>query len=265
MPKTKEQPASTGSSFQSTQARKAYNQSSTIPTTEQLVEEYLPLVKSVLGKMRMNIPSHVDFDDLHSVGVTGLMAAIHKYDPSKGKTFVHYSLIRIRGAILDELRRMDWMPRANRSDAKKLQQVVRDLEVKLNRPATEEDICKELGLDSGEYAKLMDRIRPVTMVPLDKSPNLDEPEGSSMHEAIADDTEMNAREEAERNEMIEMMRERITKLPEMPRKILAMYYFEDMRLAEIAEVFGLTESRICQIHSQAVISLRAYLTRITEQ
>jgi RNA polymerase sigma factor for flagellar operon FliA len=225
-----------------------------------MVEKYLPLVKSIVGKMHSSFPSKIDSDDLYSIGVKGLITAISRFDRSKQKSFGSYAILRIRGAILDELRRIDCMPRSNRAKAKELRETVNELEAGLKRPATEDEVRERLGMSQREYANLMQQVQPITHVPLDMTPGEDEGNGPAVSDAVSDPTEMNSREVAENREMFELLRGRIKELAETPQKVLVMYYYEGMNFAEIGRVLHLTESRICQIHSQAVISLRSYLT-----
>ncbi|MGH8020183.1 MAG: sigma-70 family RNA polymerase sigma factor, partial [Opitutaceae bacterium] len=149
-----------------------------------------------------------------------------------------------------------------RTSFKMLRKTTEELEQELGRPATEEEIREAMHLSPKEYSDLLDSTRALTFIPLDHSPNGDESDEGSLYEVIADDNLVTATEKIEKDEMIQLVAQRINQLPEVPRKVLAMYYYENMRLAEIAAVFGLTESRICQIHSQAVTSLRTYLTAI---
>lgn len=225
----------------------------------ELVEKYLPLVKSIVARMNTHFPSKIDAEDLYSIGVKGLIMAISKFDHSKKKSFASYAILRIRGAILDELRRIDCMPRSNRSKAKELRKQVNEMEARLRRPVSEEEIRKELGLNKKEYAKLMQQVQPITHVTLDQSPDPEESKGPTIADAISDPTEMNSRETAENKEMFDLLRTRIKDLPDVPQRVLVMYYYEEMNFAEIGEVMGLTESRICQIHSQGVSGLRNYL------
>lgn len=226
-----------------------------------LVEKYLPLVKSIVSRMRIYFPSHIDVEDIYSVGVTGLISASKNYDPEKGHSFGNYASLRVRGSLLDELRRIDWMPRVERINAKKYKRAVEELEQRLNRQASDEEICKELDLTHIQHERMKEQRKAIYMIPLDSSPNPDDPEAPTLHDAISDATQMNGRDVAEDNETLVLLRERLAELPETPRKVLTMYYLKNMRLAEIAEVFGLTESRICQIHSQAIAGLREYLLR----
>lgn len=230
---------------------------------EELFDTYLPLVKSIVARIKMNLPPHIDEQDLHSVGITGLISALKKYDPAQKKSFGSYAAMRIRGAILDELRRMDWMPRNARTNFKRVRKTVEELEQKLGRPASEDEIREELGLSHKEYNQLMAEVRPISFLPLDNaSSGGDDSESTDLYEVIPDDGIVPVTTKMEKDEVTRLVAERINQLPDTPRKVLAMYYFQDMRLAEIAEVFGLTESRICQIHSQAIIGLRSYITTV---
>jgi len=228
----------------------------------ELIQQYLPLVKGIVSRMGIYFNSHVDMEDIYSVGVSGLIAAVQRFDPSKKASFSSYAAMRVKGAILDELRRIDWMPRAVRANAKKLRRTIDALEHKLQRAATEEEIQEELGLTAFEYQQLLDQVRPLSFVTMDGAIGNDAGEGGTMHDLISDANEMNARERAENSEVVDLMRQRIETLPELPKRVLSMYYFEGMRLAEIAEIFSLSEARICQIHTQTVLSLRGYLNTV---
>jgi RNA polymerase sigma factor for flagellar operon FliA len=243
-------------------AWRAYQGVTTGPIDEkELIERYLPLVRNVVDRIKLTLPAHIDAADLYSVGITGLIAAVRRYDPQQGSTFASYAATRIRGAILDELRRMDWCPRRARARARKLKEAINALEQTLGRAASEPEICTALKLTPKEYAKWLDESRPVTFVAIDQTADGEDSDGTSLHEMLSDDSDVTGRERMEKSELLQLMAQRISELPDIPRKILAMYYFENMRLAEIAAVFGLTESRICQIHSQTILGLRGYLAR----
>ncbi len=226
-----------------------------------LIARYLPLVRNVVDRIKLNIPAHVDADDLYSVGVTGLIAAVRKFDPEQGSTFASYAAMRIRGAILDELRRMDWCPRRARARSRKLKLAINEVEQRLGRAATDAEVCASLGLSEKEYQKWVEEAKPVTFIAIDQNTEGEEGEGASLHELLADSEDKTGRDNMEKAELLQLLTQRITELPDIPKKILAMYYFENMRLAEIAAVFGLTESRICQIHAQTILGLRAWLQR----
>ncbi len=230
-----------------------------------LIERYLPLVRNVVDRIKLNVPAHVDADDLYSVVITGLIAAVRKFDPNQGSTFASYAAMRIRGAILDELRRMDWCPRRARARSRKLKTAINDVEQKLGRAATDTEVRTALGLNETEYAKWVEEAKPVTFIAIDQNADGDEGGGASLHELLRDESDRTGRDNLEKAELLQLLTQRIAELPDIPKKILAMYYFENMRLAEIAAVFGLTESRICQIHAQTILGLRGWLQRMKER
>ena len=230
----------------------------------EFIERHLPLVKTVVGRMRVYLPPHLDAEDLHSVGLAGLMSAVRKYNPSHGNTFHGYALLCIRGAVLDELRRMDWMPRGLRTKAKQLRDTLADLESAQGRAVTEEEAAVALGMSLEEYRALLDEVRPISFVPIDGGADSDG-ESVDLHETIADDNQPMPGEALERRELLAVVTDHIQKLPDMQRKVLALYYHEGMRLSEIAAVFGVTESRISQIHTQAIIALRAFVLRAMDR
>jgi RNA polymerase sigma factor for flagellar operon FliA len=221
-----------------------------------IVESYLPLVKRVVKKIIRNLPSHIDSDDLHSVGVIGLIAATEKYDPVQGHTFEAYATMRVRGAILDELRRLDNMPRTARAKFRQLQKTVGILEQRFGRTPEDEEIREEMGQSTKEFKRMMKQVMPVNFISLDRAYHVSEIKEPDLHEALADDQQIPSWELMQREEMRELMTECLKQLPDRQKKILSMYYFEDMRLGEIAEVFCVTEARICQIHAKAVAALR---------
>jgi RNA polymerase sigma factor for flagellar operon FliA len=239
--------------------------SNAVVDEKELIERYLPLVRNVVDRIKLNLPSHVDVDDLYGVGVTGLLAAVRRFVPEQNKTFAGYAVLRIRGAVLDELRRLDWCPRRTRTRAKKLKEAIGELEQRLQHTASEEEICSGLNITPAEYARWLDEVRPVTFIALDQPADHDDSTGAGLHELLADPNDVTGRENLEKEELLELLTQRMADLPDIPRKIIAMYYFENMRLAEIAKVFGLTESRICQIHSQTILGLRSYLDRASKR
>ena len=226
---------------------------------QDLITLYLPMVRTAVDRFKLALPAHVDADDLHSAGVAGLLAAVSKFDASRGRTFAGYVAMRVRGAILDELRRMDWCPRRTRAKMRKLSLAVNSLEQKLGRPATEEETCAELGINARDYGRLVAETTPISFVPIDRGWEGQEMMFESWHEKLADDNALSGRDEMLRSEMTDAVAERIAALPERQRKILAMHYHERMRISEIAAAMGVSESRICQIHAKTLRDLRVSL------
>lgn len=243
-------------------AWRAYRTETTEDGEKAFVESHLPLVKTVLGRLRLTLPSTLDMDDLYSAGVTGLMSAAKRFDPSRNTAFPAFASQHIRGAVLDELRRMDYMSRGLREKAHKLAEATSEVEQRLQRPAVPAEICAELGISEAEYETLLEEATPVSFLPLDGEAFSESAEEIRLHEIIADEDQLSASEELEKKELLKLVVERIGELPDISKKVLAMYYFEDLRLAEIAAAFGLTEGRISQIHTQAVLSLRTYIKRV---
>jgi len=229
---------------------------------KELLEKHMPLVRGVVGRLQMTLPSHVDVEDLTSAGVLGLLDAIRNYNPRLGSSFESYARVRIRGSILDELRRMDWVPRSVHRKARRVQLAIQELEQRKGRQPTPAELAAELKLTLDEYHQLLDEIRPAAFICLDAAVNPDSEDSPSHYEAMADPNQEDPLEGVARREMAARLAELINKLPTAQRKVLALYYYEDMRLREIAEVFGLTESRICQIHAQAVLTLKAQLKNL---
>jgi RNA polymerase sigma factor for flagellar operon FliA len=227
-----------------------------------LLEHHLPLVRSIVGRMKRKLPSNIETEDLYSIGVTGLVAAARNYRPSRESSFASYATTRIRGAIQDELRRMDWMSRSSRSKAKCLGSAISKLEQEQGGSITQDSLCAEMQMTEGELAELLDEVRPVKFVSLDGVDDQSELEGQSLHEIIPDDSCIAPLDAMERKEVLSLLAQRMEQLPPVPKKVLAMYYYENMRLSEIAACFGLTESRICQIHTQTVGLLRNYLVNL---
>jgi RNA polymerase sigma factor for flagellar operon FliA len=241
---------------------KRYHHQADITTENDLVQQYLPLVGAILGRLAMTLPEHVDHDDLRSAGLVGLLQALRNYDPASGNSFETYARVRVRGAMLDELRRMDWVPRTVHEKARKIQETMGQLEQKLGRAPKESEVAKAMNLSAADYAALLDEVRPAAFVCLDAVSSCENGDTGSLYEVVADTSEDGPAEQASQHELKEVVLERLKELPDIQRKVLALYYAEDLHLREIAEVFGLTESRICQIHSQAIMSIRAYVQRV---
>jgi RNA polymerase sigma factor for flagellar operon FliA len=231
------------------------------PQEAQAVEKYLPLVRSIVGRVAMTLPSHVEAEDLYSAGMLGLLKAIRNFDPKSGTALETYARVRIRGAIFDELRRMDWVPRSVHGKARKVQATMQQLEQRNGKVPTEAQMAKALKISLSEYEHWIEEIRPATFICLDATCSFDGDDGSSPYESLPDNKQESPFEGTRRHELSELISARLSQLPEIQRKVLALYYFEDLRLREIAEGFGLTESRICQIHAQAIVAIKAHLQK----
>ena len=227
----------------------------------ELVEQYLPLVRTVVGRVAMTLPAHVSSDDLNSAGLVGLLQAVRSFSTSGGASFETFARFRIRGAVLDELRRQDWVPRLVHDKARKIQNAMGNLEQSLGKPPTEGQMAEALGLTLEDYQSWLDDIRPIAFVSLDAAFNGDTTDVTTPHDSIADESEDDPAEQAARSDLKELIAQRIQQLPQIQQKVMALYYFEDLRLREIAEAFGLTESRISQIHAQAILAIRTFIER----
>lgn len=251
-------PATAPSAKRSVQALRAYHSE---VNEDALIERHLSLLKTTVDRMRIYLPATLEMEDLYSVAFTGLAAAARKFDPGHGVPFTAFATLHIRGAVHDEMRRMDWTPRTIRDKAKRFGESVAALEQRLGRPALEKEICTELTLARHELDELLDEIKPVSFLPLDGEAFNDETESIALHEIIADDSQTTGRDDLQKKELMQLVFTQLQKLPDMQKKVLAMYYLEGMRLAEIAAVFGVTEGRISQINTQAILSLRAYIKK----
>src|SRR5438552_5291610 len=185
------------------------------PKEEELVQQYIPLVKSVVGRLAMTLPPHVDGEDLYSAGLGGLLSAIRQYDPTAGTAFETYGRLRIRGAVFDELRRMDWVPRSVHTKARKVQSVMQEIEQRRGRAATDEEVAKGLKISLGEYQHWLEEIRPATFVCLDAAFNSEYDDALSQYESLADQRQESPVDGAFRRELSRLITDRLQQLPEM--------------------------------------------------
>ena len=218
---------------------------------EWLVVHYASLVKFVAGRLAAGLPKTVDTGDLVSAGVFGLMNAIDKFDPSQGNKFETYAVPRIRGAILDGLRALDWVPRSVRSRSRSVQDAIAQLEHELGRTPTDEEIATELKITTDELEKWLADIAAGAVGPLDHV---------AMDNTLAEsDTHLQPGRAMEDGELRDAMRAEISRLPEREQAILILYYEDGLTLSEIGDALGVTESRVSQIHTKAVLQLRSRL------
>jgi RNA polymerase sigma factor for flagellar operon FliA len=225
---------------------------------ERVLLEQLPQVKFIARRIHDRLPQHVELDDLVSAGVIGLMDAMKKYDPAKNVQFKSYAQFRIRGAILDSLRELDWGPRVLRRRARAIQEAHRKLSLELGRTATETEIAAELGMQLNDYQKLLGELRGLDLGSIQQES--DEESGmEELSERIPDDKQEDAFALLLKSETKEVLTKAIGELSERDRQVLALYYFEELTMKEIGAVMGVVESRVSQIHTSAIIQLRAKL------
>ncbi len=236
---------------------KKYDKKKSKEDRDILIEHYIPLVKYIAGRVNMQVGQYVDFDDLVSYGIFGLIDAIDKYDLSSGNKFETYASLRIRGSIIDAIRKLDWIPRSVRIKSKQIEQAIIDLEQDLGRAPTEEEIAKKLNISSGEYEELARKANVSALVSLDEEIGDDTKETFSN---IAIKSEMGLpEEEIDKTELKNMLVAALEDLNDKEKLVISLYYFEELALKEIAAVLEVTDSRVSQIHSKALMKLRAKL------
>jgi RNA polymerase sigma factor for flagellar operon FliA len=226
---------------------------------DKLIMEYAPLIKFIAQKIAVRLPSNIELDDLISSGVIGLMDAIEKYDPSRDNKFKTYAEFRIRGSILDELRAQDWVPRSVRDKAKLLDRTIVKLEATLGRTATEDEICEALKITSDEFHDLVNQVRPISMLSIDEAATFSNVDKKSILNILEGEKLNNPHSQLNLKVVKDIIAKAIEELPEKQRLVLSLYYYEDLNLKEIGQVLDVTESRVSQLHAQAVTRLRAKL------
>ena len=246
---------------------KKYKEEPTKLTSDQkdrLIMEYAPLIKFIAQKIAIRLPSNIELDDLISSGVIGLMDAIEKYDPTRDNKFKTYAEFRIRGSILDELRAQDWVPRSVRDKAKMLDRTTVELEADLGRNATDEEIADKLGMSMGEFHSLVNEVRPVSVLSIDDSTTYSNMDKKSIMNLLEGCKLNNPYTQLNIKSIKEVVTQSIEDLPERQRLVLSLYYYEDLNLKEIGKILRVTESRVSQLHAQAITRLRARLTSFFE-
>jgi RNA polymerase sigma factor for flagellar operon FliA len=228
-------------------------------TREEIITEYAPLIKYIAQKIAARLPANIELDDLISSGVIGLMDAIEKYDPSRDNKFKTYAEFRIRGAILDELRAQDWVPRSVREKAKMLERTYSKIEHEKGRPATDEEVCAELRITQNEYHELLNQVRSVSLLSYDDLNNLSKGDRRSMLGLSESGKSPTPFSEVNVAHLKKVIADAIGDLPEKQRLVLSLYYYEDLNLKEIGKVLDVTESRVSQLHTQAILRLRGKL------
>jgi len=226
---------------------------------ERLILEHLPQVRLIARRIHERLPESVNLEDLISTGTLGLIAAIDRFDPDHNVKLKTYAEYKIRGAILDSLRGLDWAPRQQRKRTKQIEAAIAAVEQRLHRAPTEEEIAKELGLTIQEYHDWLVDIRGVNLGSLEASSS--EEDGRNLLKFVSDDEEQWPSRLLERSELQRLLAEAIEKMPRTERIVISLYYHEELTLREIAKIVSLHESRVSQLKSQAILRLRSYMEK----
>jgi RNA polymerase sigma factor for flagellar operon FliA len=229
---------------------------------DRLILTYAPLVKFVAGRLGSGLPAHVEENDLVSYGLLGLIGAIERYDPDRDVKFETYAIARIKGSIIDELRAMDWVPRSVRSRARDIERAIAALEAKLHRAPTDEEIAEKLGISGEELEDSLTDISRSSIAALDELWTVSGQGGDqvALIDTIEDTQGPEPQTALAQTELREALGEAIARLPEREKLVITLYYYEELTLREIGEVLGVTESRISQLHTKAILRLKARLS-----
>jgi RNA polymerase sigma factor for flagellar operon FliA len=227
---------------------------------ERLILEHLPQVRLIARRIHERLPESVSLEDLISTGIVGLISAIDRFDPTHNVKLKTYAEYKIRGAILDSLRGLDWAPRQQRRRVKQIEAAISGIEQRVKRAPTEDEIAVELGLTLEAYHEWLVEVRGVNLGSLESASSQQE-EGRDLLKYISDDETMWPSRLLERSELEQLIAEGIDKMPEMERTVLSLYYYEELTLREISKVVDLHESRISQLKSQAILRLRSYVEK----
>ena len=228
---------------------------------DRLIVTYAPLVKYVAGRLGSGLPAHVDDEDLVSYGLLGLIGAIERYEPDRDVKFETYAIARIRGAIIDELRALDWVPRSVRSRARDIERAIGELEGKLGRVPTDEEIAGKLGITTEDLDESLSEISRSSIAALDELWTIGGSGGDqvALIDTIEDTEAPDPQGSLSQTELREAIADAIARLPEREKLVVTLYYYEELTLREIGEVLGVTESRVSQLHTKAILRLKARL------
>jgi RNA polymerase sigma factor FliA len=235
----------------------AYTQSRSPEMREKLLVQYLPLVRRVAGRMLGSLPRSVRMDDLISAGVVGLLSSVNNFDPSLGIKFETYAMNRIRGAMVDSLRELDWVPRSVRQKAKQLERVIEELSQKAGRPPSDLEVAERLSVSMDDYQRMLDEVNVTVLLSLDDTFPNQNGEGSPLSEMASDSQAPSSQDRLEELELRDLLVQNLKHLPDQERLVLALYYYEELTFKEIGNILRLTESRVSQIHSKAILKLKA--------
>jgi len=243
---------------------KLYKECDDLSARELLITHYLYLVKYVSGRLASTFPSHVNIDDMYSTGIMGLMKAADRFDRSMNNKFETYAVLLIKGAIIDEMRSLDWVPRSVHQKANKIQKTNFQLQQELGRDPTDKELADALEMTVKKFYETLAYVRPVFMISLNAAIDSDE-DGGTFAERIPDKKAKTSFEVADRKECSTNLKEAVLDLPEQERIVLVLYYYENLMLKEIGKVMGVSESRISQIHSKALMRLKTRLKNFAHE
>jgi RNA polymerase sigma factor for flagellar operon FliA len=230
---------------------------------DKFIRQYMPLVKYVAGKVSTGMPDSVEFDDLVGFGQFGLLDAINKFDPDKNVKFKTYAVTRIRGAIFDELRELDWVPRSVRQKSREIEDTIVELEAKLGRTASDAEIAEAMGVTENEYQNTIMKVSGTSVLSLnDVWYSGDDSDHMSIGDSIEAPNSLNPDVIVEREEIRKVIIQAINELPKNEKMVIVLYYHEDLTFKEIGQVLNVSESRISQLHTKANLRLRAKLTNL---
>jgi RNA polymerase sigma factor FliA len=233
---------------------------------DELILEHLPQIKYIAQRISTKLPSHVELNDLVSAGILGLLDAIEKFDPSRGVKFKTYAELRIKGAILDSLRNLDWAPRSLRKKSKDLERVYRELEQRLGRPATDKEVCEEMEISLEEFYELVDQIKGLNLGSFQELSGPDEEKNSEpLVKYVPDAPHLDPFFIFHKSEIQNILSTAIDTLPKKERLVVSLYYFDELTMKEIGRVLGVNESRVSQLHTKAMLRLRTKLRKMNGQ
>lgn len=235
---------------------KEWRENKSVRAKDLILGEYAGLVKQTALRVAIGLPGHVELDDLVGSGAFGLIRAVESFDPDREVKFETYAAHKIRGAILDELRNLDWVPRSVRQKARELQKTYATLSVHLGRMPYDDEVAEKLGLTIGQFEELLNEVAPLTVLSLDEQQSVTG-DGHTLAETVSDPQAVDALEALDDRERRGILRDAIAGLPEKERLVVSLYHYEELNFKEIGKVMGITESRVCQIHSKAMLKLRA--------
>jgi len=256
------EPLPNQSSF-STERWRRYRRTGDRQARDQLIMSYAPIVKYVAGRMAGRMPPHVDLADLMSYGMTGLIHAVERYDPSLGTSFETYANQRVRGAILDQLRSLDWVPRSVREEARRIEEAAATLTVRLQRTPNDAELAAELSITPAALDATLQRVSDSRIVALDEPWGVNRSTGAdvTLLETLADHSSVDPADHIDGRDRRERIGRAIKQLSQREQTVLALRYHDDLTLGQIGEVLGVTESRVCQIHAKAALEIRALVER----